>query len=470
MKKAEIGLIGLAVMGANLARNMANKNIKTVVYNRTTEKMEQFIKQYGTEFLFGRKELKDFVQSIETPRKIIILVKAGNPVDLVIEQLTPLLEKGDIVIDCGNSNYRDTQGRVLELEMDELNFMGCGVSGGEEGALNGPSLMPGGTKESYSELDVIFTKIAAKDFSAEPCVSYIGENGAGHYVKMVHNGIEYGIMQIMAEAYDILKRVYNLDAPAIAKIFKQYNQGKLSSYLFEIAVEILEKQDNQGDGHLIDKILDKAAQKGTGQWTASDSLERGVAIPTITESVYARVISSEKEKRTELSKLYEEYKKEENTEPQIPIDQFKVILEEALYAAMLSTYAQGYALIQKAAKEESWKIDLAEVSRIWQGGCIIRADVLNTLHKAFKESPQSHLFEIPKIIDELSSRIPSLRKVTSMTMASGIPAPSLVTALSYFEGMTCETSPANFIQGLRDNFGAHTFKRIDKEGDFHVEW
>jgi len=468
MEKAKIGLIGLAVMGANLARNIANKKFPIVVYNRTTEKTDKFIEEFSNKNLEGSKTLKEFVSKIAKPRKIIIMVQAGAAVDSVIKQLTPLLDKNDLIIDCGNSNYKDTQNRFTQLKEKGLQFIGCGVSGGEEGALNGPSLMPGGSQQSYKKLEPIFKKIAAKDFNRKPCVTYIGNNGAGHYVKTVHNGIEYAVMQMMAEAYDILRTIYKLKPSEIAKIFEKYNKGPLASYLFEIGTEVLNKKDEfKSTKHLIDFILDKAAQKGTGTWTAIDALEHGTALPTITEAVFARLLSSEKEKRITLSKIY----KKPKLTKKIPLTTFTKVLESALYAGMLSAYAQGYALIANTAKEEKWDINLSEVSRIWEGGCIIRAEILNFLHKTFKKSkPETHLFEIPEVTKAMKKSIPSLRELIAYTALNAIATPSLSTALSYFESITQENLPANFIQGLRDYFGAHTYERTDKEGHFHTDW
>lgn len=467
MPQAQIGLIGLAVMGANLARNIARNQHSIVVFNRTISKTVEFINNFGNEYLTGAKDLAEFVSQIKRPRKIMIMVQAGQAVDMVIEQLKPWLDQDDIIIDCGNSNFHDTQRRYAELNQGGFKFIGCGVSGGEEGALNGPSLMPGGDPGTWEIIKPILTDIAAKDFQNEPCVTYIGDNGAGHYVKMVHNGIEYGVMQMMAEVYDLMRRTFDLSAPQIAEIFTQYNQGKLNSFLFEIASQVLTRQDEFQAGYLIDYILDKAGQKGTGQWTAMDALNRGIPLSTITESVFARTISSQKETRLKLNKLYH------------PMD-FKIefsedligILENALYAGMLSSYAQGYDLITQAARAQGWQIDLAEISRIWEGGCIIRAQILNFLHQAYVNSDQKdlHLFEISEVKEALDETLPDLRQIVSLLLQSQISAPSLATALTYFDGMTSAQSAANFIQGLRDFFGAHTYERIDRKGVFHTEW
>lgn len=463
MEKSKIGLIGLGVMGTNLARNIANKGFKISVYNRTTEVMTEFIEEHGNDKLVGFENLKDMIDSLEQPRKIIILVKAGPAVDAVIESLKPLLNKDDIVIDCGNSNYHNTIKRFEDLRGDSVHFVGCGLSGGEEGALIGPSLMPGGSEHAWKNLKEIFEPIAARDFDGGPCVTYIGDSASGHYVKMVHNGIEYGVMQVMAEAYDLLKTIYKLEAPKLAEIFRKYNDGRLESFLFETAIEVLDKKDEFNEGYLVDFILDEAAQKGTGEWTSVDALERGVALPTVTEAVFTRFISKNRELRIRLSEKF----KKEKTEQDFELDSFVDALEEALYASMIISYAQGYDLIQVAAKENNWNIDLGELSRIWEGGCIIRAKILKDLHEAFKNSnSKGHLFEIMDIKDS----IPALRTVVSVGVSGGVPMPGMNSALAYFDSITSEKLPANFIQGLRDNFGAHTYKRIDKEGDFHTEW
>ncbi len=467
MEKSKIGLIGLGVMGTNLARNIANKGFKISVFNRTTEVTTEFTEEYGNENLVGFDDLKDMINSLERPRKVIILVKAGPAVDAVIESLKPLLDKDDIIIDCGNSNFHNTIKRFEDLRGDGIHFIGCGLSGGEEGALNGPSLMPGGTKQAWKNLQKIFEAIAARDFNGGPCVTYVGDNAAGHYAKMVHNGIEYAVMQIMAEAYDLLKHAYSLDAQKISEIFKKYNEGRLESFLFETAVEVLGRKDEFNEGDLVDYILDKASQKGTGKWTAVDSFEEAVAIPTLTEAVYCRFISNEKDLRLELAQKYP--KNLPKTE--IELELFVDVLEEAIYVAMLIAYAQGYHLLQVAAKENKWNIEFGELSRIWEGGCIIRAKILNELHKGFeKQFKDLHLFEIKDLSEQIYKAIPALRKIAVFGMSKGIPVPGFASALAYFDSITSEILPANFIQGLRDNFGAHTYERIDKEGAFHTEW
>ena len=464
--KAQIGLIGLAVMGVNFARNLASKKISTVVYNRTTEKMEALIKEHGSEYLFGEADLENFINSIEKPRKIILLIKAGPAVDALIKSLTPLLDKGDTIIDFGNSNYHDTKRRFEALEKDGLNFFGCGISGGEEGALHGPSLMPGGTESIWDSLRPILEPVAAKDFQGSPCVTYVGHGPAGHYVKMVHNGIEYGIMQIIAEAYEVLRSVYSLEAPQIADIFNKLNQGKLNSYLVEIAAKIFAQKDEFQVEYTIDYILDKAGQKGTGAWTSLDALERGVAVPTIAEAVFARVISSDKLLRKELNEVY----KVASNKPEIKLEEFVGMLESGLYAANIIIYSQGLDLITKTNAEENWSINLAEITRIWQGGCIIRAKLLDLIHREYKLMQEEHMLLLPEIIEELKENIDNLRKLTVYLAHNSIPSHCLSSTLSYFDGITRDKGSANVIQGLRDYFGAHTYERIDKEGSFHTQW
>lgn len=467
MNQSHIGLIGLAVMGANLARNIASKGFSTLVYNRTTEKTDEFIKEFGTENLKGSKNLEEFVEGLEKPRKIIIMVKAGAAVDAVIDQLLPLIEKGDTIIDCGNSHFGDTIERTKKLQNKGIYFVGCGVSGGEEGALNGPSLMPGGTGESWEMLKDVWEAIAAKDFSGSPCVTHIGRDGSGHYVKMVHNGIEYAVMQMIAEAYDLLKRIYELNPKQIADVFEEYNKGDLASFLFEISIPVLTQKDEFNDGYLIDFILDKAGQKGTGKWTAIEALDRGVGLSTVSEAVFARVNSSYKDQRIQLSKSFSKSRKDVKTS----LEQTVKNLEKALYGGMLSAYAQGYELIKLAAAENNWEINLSEISRIWQGGCIIRADILKFLTEAYvKHSGNPHLFEMEDIQNALMKSQDAWREVVMLSVTHGIPTPSLTSGLQYFDAITTERLPANMIQGLRDYFGAHTYQRTDREGTFHTHW
>jgi 6-phosphogluconate dehydrogenase len=467
MEKCTVGLIGLATMGANLARNFSNKEIRTAVYNRTTEKTREYIKEFGSDYLVGKEDLASFIDSLEKPRKIIVMVKAGEAVDEMIQQLLPLLDKGDIIVDCGNSNYTDTLRREHELLKNEIHFMGCGVSGGEEGALHGPSLMPGGSDRSWEILKPYLMKIAAKDFEGYPCVTHVGENGAGHYVKMVHNGIEYAVMQIMAEAYDLLKRTCKLSPEKIAEIFQQYGRGRLESYLFEIVVPVLRKKDDHGNGYLIDHILDKAGQKGTGKWTAVEGLERAVGVSSISEAVFARINSGEKELRKSLASSYPK----PTEKLKIANEDFIKKLENALYASLLSIYAQGFELIKKGAQENNWKINLSEIARVWQGGCIIRARLLKFLTDLYKKADeQVHLFQVDEICETLQDSLEDWREVVSLSLQNGVPTPAMTSALQYLDALSTEVLPANLLQGLRDYFGAHTYERTDRPGSFHTDW
>ncbi len=465
MGDSEIGLIGLAVMGQNLARNIS-RNFRISVYNRTCSVTQTFARQYGHANLLAFEHLSDFIHSLKKPRKVAIMVKAGEAVDKVIATLLPLLDADDVIIDFGNSNYIDTIRREKELQQQNIHFFGCGVSGGEEGALHGPSLMPGGKQSIYKRLQPILQAIAARDFHQQPCVSYMGENGAGHFVKMVHNGIEYGVMQMMAEAYELLSRGMQLPADQISDIFNRFNQGKLHSYLFEIAVPILAKKDPLSDDFLINRVVDAAGQKGTGRWTAIESLRLGTPLSVITEAVYARVISADRSQRQRLAKLYQ--KKQPNVE--VPLQSLIPQLENSLYAAILISYAQGFRMFELAEQEHNWHLNFPEIARIWQGGCIIRADILETLERAFRQGENKSLLEINEIVQVLGENIDDLRAIVSLATAHGIALFSLSTALASFEAMTNERTSANLLQGLRDSFGAHTFLRTDQEGTFHADW
>jgi 6-phosphogluconate dehydrogenase len=464
--KARIGVIGMAVMGQNLARNFASRKIPTVVFNRTTKVTNEVIKEFGNEYLVGSAPLKDFVSQLERPRSIIILIKAGKAVDSVVSQLIPLLSKGDIIIDGGNSNYKDTIRRTSELESKGLHFVGCGVSGGEEGALHGPSLMPGGSKKSWSTLKKILEPIAALDFKGGPCVTHLGTDGAGHYVKMVHNGIEYAIVQLMAEAYDLLRKQYKLSATQIADIFEGYGNRKLRSYLFEIALPVLRAKDDLSKDYLINRVLDKAGQKGTGKWTAIDALDKGVSFSLLSEAVFARVTSSQKEERVQLEK---KYGKQGHKKSQSKV-KFIKDLEKALYSSIILSYTQGFMLLSEAAKVHKWKLNFAEIARIWQGGCIIRAKLLVQIQEGFKKSKKSNLLMVSDIAKVLKRNDTSLRNVVAAGIIGRVPVPVFSAALSYFDSITSSRSGANFIQGMRDYWGAHTYERTDKKGSFHSEW
>ncbi len=468
MKRYDVALIGLGVMGQSLARNIASQKFRVLTYNRTTKKAVQFIEEYGNDYLDYKANLKALVKELKTPRKIILMVPAGKPVDDMIQSLAKLLSKNDILIDAGNSLFKETIRRNELLKKKGIHFVGMGVSGGEEGALRGPSIMPGCDAKVWKSIRPILTKIAAKDFKGKPCVTHVGTDGAGHYVKMVHNGIEYAVMQMMAEAYEMLKSIYGLKPNEIANVFSKYNRGRLKSYLFEISVPVLSRKDDFKKGYLIDFILDKAGQKGTGRWTVIDALERGAVIPTIAEAVFARSLSSNKTERIVLSKLY----KTRESKNLLSRKAFVKQLESALYAGMISCYAQGFELIRLAAEQQNWKLNFAEIARIWEGGCIIRADLLNFIHKAFasKRGKPVHLFMIGDIKKALQKDAPALSEVVSLGARSNVPIAAMATAHAYLYGMTSSVVPANFIQGLRDFFGAHTYERADKKGIFHTPW
>ncbi len=467
MTKAQIGLIGLAVMGQNLARNIANNGFDILVYNRTTSVTEETIKKYWNEKLKWAYNLEEFVKWLERPRKIIIMVKAGKPVDLVIESLKKFLDKWDIIIDAGNSWYKDTIRRWEELEKEWINFIWTGVSGGEYGALTWPSIMPWWKKEVYNQVKNIFEAISAKDFDGGNCVSYIWENGAGHYVKMVHNGIEYAIMQIMAEAYEGLKRFYNLSALQIAEIFEEYNKWRLDSYLFDISIDILKQKDEFNNWYLIDFILDKAWNKWTGKWTSMDALDRWIAIPSIAEAVFSRYISAIKEKRILLSKKY----KKRIEKIDISLDEYKKQLETSLYLGIISSYAQWLDLIQQTAIQQNWKIDMWEICRIWEWWCIIRSKLLKTLSAFYKKNWNNiHMFEMDEIATIFNKEYENYRNFVWMITSKWLSTPTMFTALSYFDMMTNEVNSANFIQWQRDYFWAHTYERTDRNWIFHTDW
>jgi 6-phosphogluconate dehydrogenase len=462
---AHFGLIGLGTMGENLARNAASKGIETVVYNRSTDKMTDFVAEHGSAHLTGEAELKDFVAAIETPRVIFLLVKAGRAVDSVLQSLVPLLEKGDIVIDGGNTLFSDTIRREKEMNAHGIVFWGCGVSGGETGALHGPSLMPGGDANSWARVQPMLEKIAAKDFAGNPCVTHIGPNGAGHYVKMVHNGIEYGIMQMMAEAYELMKYGHGMNNETIADMFEAMQNGPLAGYMTEITLPVLRKKDPENDdAYLLDAILDTAGQKGTGRWTVVDALERGVELNSIAGAVFARVSSSKKKTREKMNDIYK-LRGVKMLENECDTQQIVAALE----ASIILAYSEGIELIRVASAEQDWNIDLQEVCRIWQGGCIIRSTFLTTCAEAFA-GENTHLLSHPPVVELMHTRHNALSTFVLHCVESGIPAYSTGGALTSFRSFVHQRTSANFIQGLRDYFGAHTYERIDKTGVFHTQW
>lgn len=467
MSTYPIGLIGLAVMGENLVLNMESKGFPVAVYNRTPEKTKNFAetKAKGKKIL-PTYSIEEFINALERPRKIMLMVKAGNPVDKFIDTLIPHLEKGDLIIDGGNSDYHDSERRAKYLGEKGYLFIGTGVSGGEEGALKGPSIMPGGQRDAYKLVEPIFTKIAAQ-VDGEPCCTYIGPGGAGHYVKMVHNGIEYGDMQLITEAYLLLKHVLGMDADELHKTFSEWNSGDLDSYLIEITADIFTKKDPESGQPLVDVILDKAGQKGTGKWTVQSSLDLGVSAPTIAEAVFARIISSIKEERVEASKIL--------TGPSISVqgekEKFKNAIRDALYASKICSYAQGFALMQAASKEYNWDLKFGEISMIWRGGCIIRAHFLQRIKDAYDKNPSlKNLLLDPYFNEVINKTQNNWRWVVADASKLGVPIPAFSSALSYYDSYRHERLGANLLQAQRDYFGAHTYERVDKEGVFHTEW
>jgi 6-phosphogluconate dehydrogenase len=466
--QCDIGLIGLAVMGENLALNMESKGFSVAVFNRTTEVTEKFASGRGKgKNIQSTRTMEEFVGALKRPRKAMIMVKAGAPVDAVIGQLAPLLEKGDVIIDGGNSLFTDTQRRGKELENRGIHFVGCGVSGGEEGALKGPSLMPGGSRESWEIIAPIFRKIAAQ-VDGEPCCRYMGPDGAGHYVKMVHNGIEYGDIQLICEAYAILKDIVEMDAAQLAETFAEWNEGELDSYLIEITSQIFRKIDPETGKPLVDMILDKAGQKGTGIWTLQSAIRQSVVISTINAAVEARVISSRKEERVAASKILPQPKPRK-----FKGDRTRLInaVRDALYASKIVSYAQGMELLHAASSEYKWNLNLGDIATIWRGGCIIRAKFLNRIVEAYRRDPALHNLLLDRYFTKIIKKAQrNWRVAVSLAIKHGVAVPAFSASLAYFDSYRQARLPANLLQAQRDFFGAHTYERIDKPGVFHTEW
>lgn len=466
--KSSIGLIGLAVMGENLVLNLESKGYSVAVYNRTTSKVDSFMQGRAKgKHITGTYSLEELVASLESPRKVMLMVKAGQAVDETIEALIPLLDKGDVIIDGGNSNYEDTGRRIKYIESKQLLYIGTGVSGGEEGALKGPSIMPGGSPEAWPLVKPIFQAISAK-VDDIPCCDWIGKGGAGHFVKMVHNGIEYGDMQLICEIYDIMRKLLQLDPKKMEQVFTGWNKGVLDSYLIEITKDIMAFMDEDGTP-LVDHILDSAGQKGTGKWTGIEALKAGVPLTLIVESVFARSVSSQRDERLVASKVFPSAA----ITPAEDQQSFISMLEKALYAAKIISYAQGFALIKSAGETNDWDLDLGNIALLWRGGCIIRSAFLDKISKAFignKDLP--NLILDPYFSKILFENQESLRKVVATAILNGIPTPSLSAALSWFDSYRCPDLPANLLQAQRDYFGAHTYERIDGErGEFfHTNW
>ncbi|WP_010089155.1 NADP-dependent phosphogluconate dehydrogenase [Burkholderia ubonensis] len=469
MGKQAIGVIGLAVMGRNLALNIESRGYAVSVYNRSREKTDELIAEFPGRNLVPTYTLEEFVASLETPRRILMMVKAGAATDATIAALKPLLEKGDVLIDGGNTHFTDTIRRNQELAQSGLHFIGTGVSGGEEGALRGPSIMPGGQRDAYDLVEPILKQIAAKAPSdGEPCVAYMGPDGAGHYVKMVHNGIEYGDMQLIAESYAVLKDVAGLTNDELGAVYTDWNQGELDSYLMEITSKIFGKKDDETGKHLVDVILDRAAQKGTGKWTSQNALDLGVPLPLITESVFARVLSSLKTERVAASKVLSG---PSATPLQGDRAAFVEAVRRALYLSKVISYAQGFAQMRTASEEYGWKLDLGTIAKIFRAGCIIRARFLQKITDAYaKDSALANLLLDPYFQDIAANYQASLREVVIAAVKAGVPVPAFASAVAYFDSYRSERLPANLVQAQRDFFGAHTFERTDKPGSFHANW
>lgn len=469
MNLADIGLIGLAVMGENLVMNMESKGFTVAVYNRTTEKVDIFVNGRASgKNIIGCHSLGELRDALKKPRKVMMMVKAGQPVDDMIEQLLAVLEPGDVIIDGGNSHFPDTTRRTAFVESRGLLYIGTGVSGGEEGALKGPSMMPGGSLAAWPLVKPIFQSICAKVADGTPCCDWVGENGAGHFVKMVHNGIEYGDMQLICEAYQLMRDVLGLTAGEMSHVFADWNRGELDSYLVEITRDILSYQDTDGTA-IVDKILDAAGQKGTGKWTAIAALDEGVPLTLIGEAVFARCLSAMKEERVAAAKAFP------RDVPDFDGDKTELIdaIRQALYASKLVSYTQGYALMRAQAKTSGWNLNYGGVALMWRGGCIIRSAFLGKIKEAFDRDPMlNNLLLDPYFQERIQSCIPAWRKVVSLAVQSGVPVPAMSAALSYFDGYTCERLPANLLQAQRDYFGAHTYERVDRpRGEYyHTNW
>ena len=485
---SDIGLIGLAVMGQNLALNIADHGFRISVFNRTTSKTDKFVAENPDTpgGLLGTDSLKAFAASIKRPRKIIILVQAGGATDAVIESLLPHLDKDDIVVDGGNAKWTDTIRRESDLRRRDFRFVGSGVSGGEEGARFGPSLMPGGDPGAWKELEPIWTSIAAKVDAGTgkplegakpgnpieggiPCAAYIGPNGAGHYVKMVHNGIEYGDMQMICEAYDLMQRLLGKTPPEMGKVFSQWNEGLLDSFLIEITADILQQDDPAGTGPFVDVVMDTAGQKGTGKWTSVNALDMGVPAPTVAEAVFARCLSAVKEERLKAETVLAP------PEQTLDVDKetFVEAIRDALYCSKICSYAQGFQLMREAQNEYDWNLKFGEIAQIWRGGCIIRAAFLQKITEAYARDPGlANLLLDPYFRDAIASAQANWRKVVSTAAQNGVPTPTFSSALAYYDGYRCGRLPQNLLQAQRDYFGAHTYERVDKERGryFHLDW
>ncbi len=465
-QKADLGVLGLAVMGANLARNAAGRGFGVALFNRHAERTDELVRDHGGEGRFSpTKSIAEFVAALSKPRIVIVLVQAGRPVDDVVDELIPHLDPDDILIDAGNSLFTDTIRRAKSCEAKRIRFVGMGVSGGEEGALHGPSMMPGGDRAAYERIAPFLTRMAAKA-AGRPCCAYIGPDGAGHYVKMVHNGIEYADMQLIAETYDLLKTVYGLSAPEIGDAFAGWKSSALDSYLIDISAEVLRKRDASG-APLVDKILDEAEQKGTGRWTAQSALDLGVPITAITEAVFARALSSRRELRANAETVFPHPPAPARTAEPVDIE----AIRNALYAAKIVAYAQGFEQMSAASAQFGWRLNLDEIASIWRAGCIIRARMLDRIMEAFEREPAlASLLLAGHFRDAVAGAEGAWRKVVGLAIANGVATPAFSSTLAYYDGFRRARGPANLLQGLRDYFGAHTYRRLDRPGVFHTRW
>lgn len=468
MSKQQIGVVGVGVMGKSIALNFESKGYSVAIYDISEERVNEIVEEHSDKNLTGSSKVTEFIDSLESPRKILLMVNAGEITDKAIDSLLPHLDKGDILIDGGNTYFVDTIRRNKRLAEKGINFIGAGVSGGEEGALKGPAIMPGGQKEAYEKVEGMLENISAK-VDGEPCCSYIGADGAGHYVKMVHNGIEYGDMQLICEAYFLLKETLGLSAEELHDIFSDWNKGELDSYLVEITADIFTKKDEDTGKPLVDVILDTAGQKGTGKWTSISALDLGVPLPIITESVFARFISALKDERVHASTVLSGPKEK----PELPMNKEQLIeaVRQALYMSKICSYAQGFTQLRAASEEYDWNLDFGSIAMLWRGGCIIRAGFLQNIKEAYdKDANLPNLLLDSYFKEIVESYQGGLRNIISVAVQQGIPVPGFSSALSYYDSYRTETLPANLLQAQRDYFGAHTYKRIDKEGTFHTKW
>ncbi|AEV95382.1 NADP-dependent phosphogluconate dehydrogenase [Pediococcus claussenii] len=468
MAQPQIGVVGMAVMGKNLALNIESRGYTVAIYNRTASRTEQVMKDHAEKKLVPAYSIEEFVNSLEKPRRIMMMVQAGKATDAVIAELLPFLDKGDVLIDGGNTFFEDTMRRNKELDNSGINFIGTGVSGGELGALQGPSMMPGGQKEAYDLVAPIFEQIAAKAKDGAPCVTYIGPNGAGHYVKMVHNGIEYGDEQLISESYELMRTMLGMSVGEIADVFADWNKGELDSYLIDITADILTRKDDLGsDKPIVDMIMDKTGNKGTGKWSSQNALELGVPQSLITESVYARYISVMKDERVAASKVID------GPEVVTDVDKKELVekIREALYFSKIMSYAQGFEQMKVASEHYDWDLNFAEIAKIWRAGCIIRARFLQNITDAFDKKADLNNLLMDDYFKEISEKYQAaVRDIVALAVKSGIPVPGFSSAIAYFDSFRTPVLPASLVQAQRDYFGAHTYERVDREGSFHYPW